>query len=82
MGSLFRRLFDLDDDKIAAGALRNNVGAGKMSFLPAIRLLGKLAVRIVDVNGYFCLFDLASHPKPIVVPLKKLLSDRLLFTGA
>jgi hypothetical protein len=73
-------LLDTDDDKVTASGLWNDVRSRKMAFLPAVWFLRQLPIRIINVNGYFCLIDLCSQPEPIFVPLKQLLPHCLFFS--
>ena len=72
------RFLDRDDDEIAAGPFRNDMGGREMSFLPAVRLFRQFSFRIVDVNRNLGSLDLGSHPKPVLVAFEKLLADGLL----
>ena len=55
---------------------------GEVTFLPAVRLLDELAVRIVNVDGHFGGLDFRSEPEPIFVSFEELLTDRFLFGHA
>src|SRR4051794_35482836 len=72
------RFLDCDDNEIAAGPFRNDMGGGEMSFLPAIRLLRQFSFRIVDVNRNLRPLHLGPHPEPVLVAFEKLLANRLL----
>ena len=63
VGPFFRRLLDLDDDEIAAGAFRDDVCGGEMAFLPAVGLLHQFAFRIVNMDGDLGRLDFASRAK-------------------
>ena len=54
MGAFLGGLFDRDDDKIAAGGFRNDVGSGKVPFLPAVGLLDQFSFRVVNMHGNLC----------------------------
>src|SRR6478736_3455778 len=72
------RLFHAHDDKITACRFWNYVCSREMAFLPAVGFFSEFAIGIVNVNGYLCLVDFRSQPKPVLISFEQLLSHSFL----
>src|SRR4029077_965135 len=74
------RFLHANDDKVTACGFRNDVRGRKVAFRPTVGFFRKLAVGIVNVNGYLCFVDFRSQPKPVFVSSEQLLSHSFLLS--
>ena len=74
------RFLHANDDKVTTCGFRNDVRSRKVVFRPTVWLFREFSVRIINMNGHFCMIDFCSQPEPIFVPFKQLLPHRFPFT--
>src|SRR5262249_26779054 len=80
MCALLWRLLDVNDDKVTAGSLWNDVCSRKMAFRPTVWLFRQFSIRIINVNGVICSIDCCSQPEPILIPFEQLLPHSFFFS--
>src|SRR6266436_8187539 len=82
MRAFLWRLLNTDYNEVAAGRFWNHVRSREVTLLPSVRFFRQLSIRIVNVNGNFCLIDLRSQPEPIFVSFEQLLPHCFFFSRA
>src|SRR5215208_1797243 len=80
MRAFLWRLLHAHNDKITACRFWYYMRSCEVAFLPTVGFFCELAVGIVNVNGYLCLVDFGSEPKPVFVSFEQLLSHGFLLS--
>ena len=75
----FRRTCDFNNDIIGAGGRRQNTSARESAPLPGI-IFGEFSSAVIQVDRDPRVLHIGCHAKPVIVPPKEGVRNRLLFS--